>query len=149
MSAVDSISTSSSSTSTTSANGFSTLSSGDFLKIIFTELSRQDPTQPSDSKALLEQLSTIRNIQSSTDLSDKLTSLVSQNEFAGASQLIGKAVSGVTQDNTRKLGIVSGVSKTSKGSVVILDDGSRIDFKNIDEVQDIAEISPKTTGAAA
>jgi flagellar hook assembly protein FlgD len=101
------------------------------------------------TKALLEQLSTIRNIQSSTDLSDKLTSLVSQNEFAGASQLIGKAVSGVTQDNTRKLGIVSGVSKTSKGSVVILDDGSRIDFKNIDEVQDIADTSKKTTGAAA
>lgn len=125
------------SASTSQTDAYSAMSSGDFMKIIFTELARQDPTQPSDSKALLEQLSTIRSIQSSTELSDKLSSLVTQNEFAGASQLIGKAVSGVTEDNQRKIGIVSAVSRTDKGSVVILDDGSRINFKNVDEIQDL------------
>lgn len=128
-------------------DAYSALSSGDFMKIIFTELARQDPTQPSDSKALLEQLSTIRSIESNTELSDKLSSLVTQSEFAGASQLIGKAVSGVSETNQRKIGIVSGVSRTDKGSVVILDDGSRIDFKNVDEIHDMA--GPSGEGARA
>ena len=45
-------------------DAFSSLNSEQFVKIIFTELSKQDPLQPNDSKALLEQLSSLRNIQS-------------------------------------------------------------------------------------
>ena len=48
---------------TTTPNGFSALTSEQFIKVIFTELSKQDPLQPSDSSKLLEQLSSIRSIQ--------------------------------------------------------------------------------------
>ena len=45
-----------------SPNGFSSLSSADFIRIIFAELANQDPVQPNDSSALLDQMSSIRNI---------------------------------------------------------------------------------------
>ena len=38
------------------SNRFNELSSEDFMKIIFTELQQQDPFEPNDSSALLEQL---------------------------------------------------------------------------------------------
>ncbi len=41
---------------TTTPNGFSSMKSEDFMRIIFTELANQDPFQPSDSSALLDQL---------------------------------------------------------------------------------------------
>ena len=57
------------------SNGFNALSSEDFIKIIFTELANQDPFQPNDSSALLEQLNSIRSIESDTKLIDKLEDL--------------------------------------------------------------------------
>ena len=39
------------------------LGSEEFLKIILTELTSQDPLSPNDTSALLDQISTIRSIK--------------------------------------------------------------------------------------
>ena len=52
------------STSGVAPNAFSELTSEEFVKIMFTELSNQDPLKPSDSSALLQQMSNLRSIQS-------------------------------------------------------------------------------------
>lgn len=122
---------------TPGVNGFSELTSEDFTKIIFTELANQDPLQPSDSKALLEQLSSIRSIQSDMDLGSKLQSLVAQSEMTGAAGLIGKLVSGITDDNRRVAEVVISVSRTSEGAVLNLHGGLRVPMKNVDEVLDL------------
>jgi flagellar basal-body rod modification protein FlgD len=115
-------------------NAFSALSSESFVKIIFSELGHQDPMAPSDSKALLEQLSSLRNIQSSMDMSARLKSLVTQNELSAASGLIGKRVSGVTDNATRVSGEVRSVSRTDDGAVLVLATGERIRMGNLDQV---------------
>ena len=124
----------STSSARSSAGGFSSLSTDEFSKIIFTELSNQDPLQPNDTKALLEQLSTLRSIQSDMDLSQRLTSLASQSEFAAAANLLGKRVSGVSEDLTRVAGQVASISRTDAGAVLTLADGSRVRMSNLDEV---------------
>jgi flagellar basal-body rod modification protein FlgD len=123
-----------SSFSTTDANAFSELTSGQFLQIIFTELANQDPFEPNDSQAMLEQLATIRSIEADTQLSTKLSTLVRQSEFAAASGLIGSLVSGVSLDNRRVADLVISVSMTDEGPVLNLFDGSRMFFSNVDEV---------------
>lgn len=120
--------------STTNSNAFSELTSGQFLQIIFTELANQDPFEPNDSQAMLEQLATIRSIEADTQLSSKLSSLVRQSEFAAATGLIGSLVSGVTLDNRRVADLVISVSMTQDGPVLNLFDGSRMFFSNVDEV---------------
>src|SRR4051812_27189619 len=101
-------------------SGFSALSAEQFSKIIFTELSNQDPLQPNDTNALLQQISSVRSIQSDMDLSQKLEVLVNQNEFAAAATLIGKTVSGVDENNQRVTGKVKSLSRTSSGTVLTL-----------------------------
>ncbi len=123
-----------SSFSNTNSNAFTELTSGQFLQIIFTELANQDPFEPNDSQAMLEQLATIRSIESDTQLSGKLSTLVRQNEFAAASGLIGSLVSGVSLDNRRVADLVISVSMTDNGPVLNLFDGSRMFFSNVDEV---------------
>ncbi len=132
MDAVSSLSPNSSGTSTQDA--FSSLNTEQFVKIMFTELSKQDPMQPNDSKALLEQLSSLRNIQSDMDLSTKLNALVSQNELSAASGLIGKTVSGVTDDYQRAQGVVQSVIRASDGAVLSLASGQMIHMSNLDQV---------------
>lgn len=116
--------------------GLSTLSTDDFTKIIFAELSRQDPLSPQDTNTMIQQLSTLRSIQSDIDLTDSLAQLTSENSFSSAATLIGKWVSGVSEDNQRTIGQVVSVSRTSDGAVLNLDNGLRVPMSRVDEVVD-------------
>lgn len=136
MAAVDSLTSAldSSAEGTVKANGFSALDSESFIKIIFTELSKQDPLKPSDTNTLLQQLSSLRTIQSDIDMSDKLKDLVGQNEMSSAAGLIGRPVSGLTDTYERVTDVVLSVSKTSAGPVLTLVGGARIAMHNVDEI---------------
>ena len=131
MSAIDSFTNT---TPTTSTDAFSTLTSGEFLEIIFTELQNQDPLEPNDTSDMLDQLSTLRSIESDTQMVDSLQRMVSQSELAAAAGLIGSLVSGITLDNRRVADLVVSVSMTPDGPVLNMFDGSRMFFNNIDEI---------------
>lgn len=115
-------------------NGFSSLGSEEFLGIILTELSNQDPLQPSETKDLLEQLSTIRSIQSDEDLMGQLGALVDGNEWVSAGGLIGRHVSGLNDANLRVEGRVEAVSRTSQGPVLTLEGGRILRLSQTDQV---------------
>lgn len=132
MSAIDSLGSLANQNSSTDA--FSALTSGQFLQIIFTELSNQDPLAPSDTQSMLNQLSTLRSIESDTQMVQSLGQMVRQTELAGASQLIGSLVSGITLDNRRVSDLVISVSMTQDGPVLNMFDGSRMFFRNVDEI---------------
>ena len=117
------------------AGGLSSLSSGDFFKLILTELTKQDPLAPNDTNALLQQISAVRSIQSDMDLSSDLRALVNQNEFAAASTLVGKTVSGVDEGFNRVTGEVRSISRTSTGAVLTLKTGERIAIGSLDEIR--------------
>jgi flagellar basal-body rod modification protein FlgD len=117
-------------------NAFSELTSEEFVKIMFTELTNQDPLKPSDSSALLEQMSSLRSIQSDIELTKRLDSLVSQNQLAAAGSLLGQIVSGLTENNERVFGRVIGVSRTDSGPVLNLNNGYRVPFRLVDEMVD-------------
>jgi flagellar basal-body rod modification protein FlgD len=106
----------------------------EFTKIILSELGQQDPLAPNDTNQLIQQISDIRGIQSDMDLSDRLKALVGQDEFASAAGLMGKSVSGISLENDRVQGRVVGVSRTSSGARLQLEDGTRLDFANVDEL---------------
>ncbi len=117
-----------------SGDALGSLSSDEFLQIIFTELQNQDPLEPQDTGATLEQLATLRSIESDTQMVDSLETLVRQSEFAAASSLIGNLVSGITIDNSRVADLVISVTQTSEGPLLNLFDGSRMFFDNVDEI---------------
>ncbi|MBL8963607.1 MAG: hypothetical protein KF787_09650 [Phycisphaeraceae bacterium] len=122
-----------------SSSAFSALSSEDFFKLILTELTKQDPLNPNDTQALLDQLSTVYNIQSSMDLSTSMKTLIDRNELSSASGMIGMYVTGLSEDFRRVEGYVAAASKTPTGAVLVLDDGVRVPMKDVDGVIRAAE----------
>jgi flagellar basal-body rod modification protein FlgD len=116
-------------------NAFSALSSEQFVEIMMTEMQGQDPLEPNDSAALLDQIASIRSIQSDLELSDKLESIVLQGQLAGASSLIGKYVGGY-EDAREVQGFVLSVSRTSDGPVLNLDTGNRVRMDDVFEMID-------------
>ncbi len=119
-----------------SSNGFSDLTSEDFIKIIFTELTNQDPFQPNDSSALLDQLNSIRSIESDTQLTKNLQDIVFQNQLASSSGLIGKYVSGLTDSANRVDGYVVSVLRQDKSVSLQLDSGWQIPASNLETILD-------------
>ena len=105
----------------TTTSGFASMSSEDFIKIMFTELTNQDPLAPTDSAALLEQMNSIRSIESDMQMVDNMQSLVFENQLASASSLIGKFVGGLDWSGVRIGGIVSAVVRQGDEIALELD----------------------------
>lgn len=122
-------------TSASGVNSFSGMSSDDFMKIVLSELSKQDPLKPNDTSALIQQISQIRSIQSDIDLSSTLKSLVKDDQFSTAAGLIGTNISGLTESNVRVTGIVAAVSRTDTGAVLTLLSGDRVPMSKVDEIK--------------
>lgn len=119
-----------------SRNRFEDLTSEDFMKIMFTELSNQDPLQPQDTQALLNQINTVRSIESNVQLMNQLTELVSQNQFAMAGTLVGKNVMGLDESFLPVEGRVKSASVEGKQIVLTLDSGARVPLDNVERISE-------------
>lgn len=122
-------------TSAAQPNAFSGLTSEQFVEIMMTEMQGQDPLEPNDSEALLNQIANIRSIESDLELTGKLESLVLQGQLASASSLIGKYVGGY-EDAQEVQGFVLSVSRTDDGPVLNLDTGNRVKLNDVFEMID-------------
>lgn len=123
-----------------SSNAFAELSSEEFINILVTELTQQDPFEPNDSAAILEQLSSLRNIESQVSLQDQLKTMVDQNAISSASGMIGQLVKGLDANNHAIEGLVESVVIENGNPVLKLSDGSRIEASRITDVGDLGDL---------
>jgi len=118
----------------TSKSGFADLTSDQFVKLMFAELSNQDLMKPNDSQALLDQLSSLRSIESDRKLGERLDQMVEQNDFGTASRLIGRVISGITLQSEQVIDSVFSVSKTMDGPILNLTGGQQIRLDDVIEI---------------
>jgi flagellar basal-body rod modification protein FlgD len=128
------------------SSGFGGMDSEEFVKIIFTELQNQDPFSPNDSSALLEQLNSIRSIESDMALTSQLESIVFQNQLAGASNLIGRYVQGMAEGGNRVDGRVISVIRQGDAIGLELDSGWIIEADQVELIVDESLFEDGTEG---
>ena len=127
---------------TGSNRGLSALGAEEFLGILITQLQMQDPLQPMDNQELLTQVSQIRDMEMSMNVTAALENLTDQQRYAGVASLIGKLVSGVVhgadgQEQTIS-GVVTGVRFTERGQAVLeLDTGESLPLEKLTTVTTI------------
>ncbi|MEM6314545.1 MAG: flagellar hook capping FlgD N-terminal domain-containing protein [Planctomycetota bacterium] len=111
------------------------LSAEDFINIMVTQLQNQDPLEPTDNTALLQQMSQIGQLQSQTELQDSLATMTLQQSIGSAGQLIGKTVTGLGE--TKEVtGVVNSV-RVEDGSVVLeLDTGEKLPMENVTQINE-------------
>lgn len=115
----------------TTTSGFSALTSEQFINVMIKQLQQQDPFKPQDSSALLEQISSIRNIESQVNLQDSLKNLVLQNQIVSAGNMIGKLVRGLDDSSNQVNGIVTAVRVVEGKAVLELDSGKTLKVNNV------------------
>lgn len=81
-----------------------------FLQLMITELTNQDPLNPMDNTQLVQQIGEIRQISATTQLSETLLSVQAGQSLTTASSLIGKHVTALTDTNQNVSGVVDKVT---------------------------------------
>ena len=82
--------TSSTDSTDSSTSSSSTITSDDFLTLLVSELKNQDPTQPTDPNAYIQQLVGVNSLQQLIQINQGLTTI----ESSGSSSTSSSAVSG-------------------------------------------------------
>ncbi len=99
----------------------------DFLKILLTQLTYQDPLKPMDNQEFMAQMAQFTNLQQTQQLNDKIETLITNQAALQSVGLIGRTVD-INASGTTVTGTVSALSlagaspsisvRTSSGAVI-------------------------------
>ncbi len=130
-----------------SGRAISELSSDDFFKLLVTQLTNQDPLQPTSNDEMLKQISSIREIELSSTLTDSLRKISGEQRGSSASSLIGQHVTGTpATDGSVPQGIVVGVRFATDGPVLLLSSGAQVPLDQIGLVQSPEQAAASLVG---
>lgn len=119
--------------------GFDDLSSEDFFGLLIAELQAQDPLDPKDNQQLLNQMSSIRQMEQNATLTETLKSLAGEQQFGATAGLIGNYVAGHVTDQagqrTELQGVVIGVRFEGGGKAILeLHNGRSLPAEKVEQI---------------
>lgn len=113
-----------------SQTGFNALTSETFLKLLITQLQNQDPTAPVGNEELLQQLSSMRSLQSNIELSDTLKDLNTNQQITSGASFLGTIVTGTTSDQKSVTGVADRVFVDNGDTILGIGDDN-VPVKNV------------------
>lgn len=95
---------------TVGTDAFSDVNLDDFLRLLVAELANQDPLNPMENSQILQQISQMREIESSERLSTTLQSVLLGQNLATANSLLGRNILGLDDEGQYITGTVDRVT---------------------------------------
>lgn len=105
----------------------------EFLKILITQLSNQDPTQPMEDKEFIAQMAQFSSLEQMTNMSSEFSKMASRLESAGAMDLLGKSVD-ITVGEEQISGKVEAVTGGDYPQILI--DGHYYDYSSVNIIRE-------------
>ena len=113
----------------------STLGKDDFLKILTTQLSNQDPSSPLSDKDFIAQMATFSSLEQMTNL-NKMFEKFSNLQMGQYASSIGKEITWTPFDSTvSTTGVVTGVSKENGNYFYMVGD-QKVSMENVTKIQE-------------
>lgn len=117
-------------------SGYDALDKNSFLKLLVTQLSKQDPTNPMNDRDFIAQMAQFSSLEQMNNVANSMHKL----RASQASQLIGKSITGKDFVTDKPLeGIVTSTIYQPNGEV-LLKVGGR--FTKFDDVTSVTEAAP-------
>jgi flagellar basal-body rod modification protein FlgD len=109
-----------------------TMGKDDFLKILLTQLTHQDPTEPMEDKEFVAQMAQFSTLEQMTNLSGEFSRLANLVSAGQAVSLLGKTVDILNGDT-----VISGtVSEVTGGEFPqVLVNGTYFDYADVQRVK--------------
>ena len=148
--AISSVPTTTTTTDSSTSKSVADMTSDDFLKLLVTQLSSQDPFNPVTNQDLLNQVSSIRNLEMNQEqlttnqqLASSINGLSLQSSINSASGCIGKPVTGTDDSGAAISGTVTGVRVDSGNVLLDLDSGQSLGLGSVTQIG--TRVAPPTT----
>ena len=114
-------------------NALRELDMDQFLGLMIAELQNQDPLNPMENSQILQQISQIREIGATGELTGTLEAVLRGQNLSNASNMIDKQINALTDDGETVSGKVERVS-ISNNVVKVHVDGQEIALENVREI---------------
>lgn len=127
-----------------------TVTHDDFLKLLVTQMTNQDPLKPMQDTEMMAQFAQLQTLDNQRSMTDAMISMRQEYAVQGASSMIGKQVTSVTSNGTTTSGIVVSVDydTADKKTVMLrLDSGKTVYYSDIKKVENV-ETLPSIQEAA-
>ncbi len=98
------------SVSSTAGTQASSLGMEDFLKVLLTQLTYQDPLKPMDNQEFMAQMAQFTSLQQTQELNDKMSTLIANQAALQSVGLIGRTVDFTTGTGATLSGNVTSLS---------------------------------------
>jgi len=107
-----------------------TLGQSDFLKLLATQMSAQDPLNPQSDTQFVAQMAQFSSLEQTKSIESDLTNLRSDQQLAQASALLGKSVSVQVDSGAVVQGNVSAV-QIEAGTPKLIVNGQKFDLDQV------------------
>jgi flagellar basal-body rod modification protein FlgD len=97
------------------------LSQQDFLNLLVTQMTSQDPLKPIDNQDMLSQMVQFSTLNANTTMQSTLGQMQTGQQFSEASALLGKQVLLQVDSSTTTQGVVSGLDTSTSAPQIIVD----------------------------
>jgi flagellar hook assembly protein FlgD len=96
----------------TTTDAFQSMDMSSFINLLVAQLQSQDPMQPMSNTEIMQQMSQVQSIQSTSKLTSTLQSVLLGQNVATGSSLLGQSITGLTDGSNPQTvtGVVSSVS---------------------------------------
>lgn len=94
------------------------LGKDDFLKLLLTQLSNQDPTSPMDNTQFIAQMAQFSSLEQMTNMNSQFSKLADMYKSSEASSVIGKTVELNLGDTTAK-GVVDAATRGENPQILV------------------------------
>lgn len=123
-------------------SGYDALDKNSFLKLLVTQLSKQDPTNPMNDREFISQMAQFSSLEQMNNVANSMNKL----RGSQANQLIGKMIEGkdfVTEKPVQ--GIVTSALYQPNGDVLLKVNGR---FTKLDDITSVTEVTPVPLSAS-
>ena len=96
------------------------LSQQDFLNLLVTQMTSQDPLKPMDSQDMLAQMVQFSTLNANTTMQSTLGQMQTGQDFSQATALMGRQVTLQVDDSNTAQGVVTGINNSGSVPQIIV-----------------------------
>lgn len=131
---IEAVSNATAAATTSTSSSLGQLDSDAFLQLLVAQMRYQNPLQPTDASAMLEQTAQFTTVETLQAISETNQALLGFQQTTMALSVVGKEVNAFSLDGLPVQGIVDTVRFTADGPFLHLESGIEIPLSNVVEV---------------
>lgn len=120
-------------------SGYDALDKNSFLKLLVTQLSKQDPTNPMNDREFISQMAQFSSLEQMNNVANSMNKL----RASQANQLIGKMINGKDFVSEKPVqGIATKATYDHNGEVFLSVNGRMVRLDDVTEVTEVTAVAP-------